>query len=208
MKISELSRRSETSVSTIKYYIRAGLLAHGEQTARNQASYGDKHLERLDLIWRLKEYAGLSIETIGTVLNAAGAAPDEYRSMGAGLNAAGQDSRMSQRDGPTRGQEMISNFIQSKGWELTTDDNTVRDIALALDRVLEGWPFELPDNVLEVYANQALEVAQLEIPDDWHDGLDENEALKFALLGTFLFEPLILSIRRLAHRVRIIQSMN
>ncbi|WP_079051275.1 MerR family DNA-binding transcriptional regulator [Streptomyces curacoi] len=37
MKISELSRRSGVSIPTIKYYLRDGLLPHGQATATNQA---------------------------------------------------------------------------------------------------------------------------------------------------------------------------
>ena len=41
MRIAELSSRSGTSIPTIKYYLREGLLPAGEATGRNQADYGD-----------------------------------------------------------------------------------------------------------------------------------------------------------------------
>lgn len=204
LRISELSRQSETSVSTIKFYIREGLLFPGQATARNQAFYNEKHLERLDLIRRLKEFAGLSIETIGAVLNAAGAEPDEVRSMGAGLDATGSLPKSPRSKYRVDSLEMISRLIESKGWEISEDDTTIEDIASALEKILEGWPFELPDKMLENYADLTYEMVQMEILDDWHEGLDEDGVLKFALLGTFLFEPLILAMRRLAHRVRIL----
>lgn len=212
MRISELSKQSDTSISTIKFYIREGLLPPGQATARNQAIYGERHVERLDLIQRLKDYADLSIETIGAVLNAAGAKSDDYEAMGAGLDATSRPSddlteKLTVQVGATPGQEMVAALAKSRGWSLSPDDSSLDDIALALDRILEGWPFDLPENVLENYTDLALEMASLEIPDDWHEGLDEDGVLKFALLGTFLFEPLILAIRRSAHRVRILESM-
>ena len=41
MRIGELSRATEVPVPTIKYYLREGLLPHGELSSPNQASYGE-----------------------------------------------------------------------------------------------------------------------------------------------------------------------
>jgi DNA-binding transcriptional MerR regulator len=67
MRLAELSRRSGVSRSTIKFYLREGLLPAGEPQARNQARYGPEHLERLALVTALREVAGLSIEVIARV---------------------------------------------------------------------------------------------------------------------------------------------
>lgn len=67
MRLGELSRQSGVSRSTIKFYIREGLLPPGELQARNQATYGPGHLERLALITALREVAGLSLEVIARV---------------------------------------------------------------------------------------------------------------------------------------------
>ena len=40
MRLAELSRRSGASRSTVKFYIREGLLPAGNPQARNQATYG------------------------------------------------------------------------------------------------------------------------------------------------------------------------
>ncbi|RAC11977.1 MerR family transcriptional regulator, partial [Burkholderia multivorans] len=50
MRISELSRRSDVPVATIKYYLREGLLPAGERTSATQAVYTDAHVNRLALI--------------------------------------------------------------------------------------------------------------------------------------------------------------
>ena len=67
MRLAELSRRSGTPRSTIKYYLREGLLPAGAPTARNQASYGPEHVERLALIRALRDVAGLPLEAIARV---------------------------------------------------------------------------------------------------------------------------------------------
>mgnify|MGYP006166768185 CR=1 FL=1 len=46
MRISELSRHSGISISSIKFYIREGVLPAGERSQRNQAQYSEDHLRR------------------------------------------------------------------------------------------------------------------------------------------------------------------
>jgi len=70
MRIAELARRGGVGVSTVKYYLSTGLLPPGRVTARNQASYGEDHVYRLDLIRTLTETGGLSVARVRTVLAA------------------------------------------------------------------------------------------------------------------------------------------
>ena len=46
MRMSELSRLSGVSVTTIKYYLREGLLPAGRQLSATQAEYDGSHLRR------------------------------------------------------------------------------------------------------------------------------------------------------------------
>ncbi len=50
MRIGELARRTGSSVETIRYYEREGLLAEPERSAGNYRLYGAGHLERLAFI--------------------------------------------------------------------------------------------------------------------------------------------------------------
>ena len=70
MKIAELSSRSGTSVPSIKFYLREGLLPAGESTGRNQAEYSDEHLHRLRLIRALMDVGGLSVAAARDVIAA------------------------------------------------------------------------------------------------------------------------------------------
>ena len=70
MRMSELSRRSGASVTTIKYYLREGLLPAGRQTAATQAEYDEQHLRRLRLIRALTGVRGLSVSTTRDLLDA------------------------------------------------------------------------------------------------------------------------------------------
>jgi len=68
VRIAELSRRSGTSIPSIKYYVREDLLPAGTATGRNQAEYGDDHLRRLRLIRALIDVGGLSVAAARQVL--------------------------------------------------------------------------------------------------------------------------------------------
>ena len=68
MKISELSSRSGVPVATVKFYLREGLLAAGEKSSQNQASYDASHLARLRLIRAFIEVGGLSVASARAVL--------------------------------------------------------------------------------------------------------------------------------------------
>jgi Cd(II)/Pb(II)-responsive transcriptional regulator len=50
MKIGELSRAASTSVETIRYYEREGLLPEPPRTDNNYRVYGEDHVERLAFI--------------------------------------------------------------------------------------------------------------------------------------------------------------
>lgn len=54
MKIGEISRQSGVPKSTIRYYLREGLLHPPQKTARTMAYFDASHLERLLLIKRLR----------------------------------------------------------------------------------------------------------------------------------------------------------
>lgn len=67
MRLAELSARAGVPRSTIKYYLREGVLPPGAAQARNQADYGPEHLERLRLVVALREVAGLPLSVIARV---------------------------------------------------------------------------------------------------------------------------------------------
>ena len=67
MRLAELSQRAGIPRSTIKFYLREGLLPVGAASARNQASYGSQHLERLALIRALREVAELPLDAVAKV---------------------------------------------------------------------------------------------------------------------------------------------
>jgi DNA-binding transcriptional MerR regulator len=88
MRISELGRRSGLPVATIRFYLREGLLPPGTRTARNQASYDEGHLSRLQLIQVLAVIGRFSLASVRGIL----AAIDDREMSLAGLSAAVNDA--------------------------------------------------------------------------------------------------------------------
>jgi DNA-binding transcriptional MerR regulator len=61
MRISRLSQQSGAPVSTLKYYMREGLVHEGERLSGNQTDYDESHVQRVRLVRALLETGGLSI---------------------------------------------------------------------------------------------------------------------------------------------------
>lgn len=202
MRVSELSRRSGVPLPTIKFYIREKLLPAGTATAKNQADYTEEHLARLALIRSLRDDAGLSIDAIGRALRAADSAKRDF--IAAAIDALQRPSNtgVSERSAAFReAQEVILSLCAERGWNLERAELSVRDAARALVVIHRSFPEERIEG-LKPYLDVAEHLAKHEIPDDWQPGAAPNAALRYAILGTVLFEPLILALRRAAHIVR------
>lgn len=70
MKIGELAQVAQTTVETVRYYEKAGLLAQTARTAGNFRVYGPAHLERLRFIRNCRAL-DMSHEEIRTLLGLA-----------------------------------------------------------------------------------------------------------------------------------------
>jgi AcrR family transcriptional regulator len=68
MEISDLSRQSNIPVSTIKFYLRAGLLPKPVKTGKTKAYYSPEYLSRLELIKKLQKEKGMSLKKISEII--------------------------------------------------------------------------------------------------------------------------------------------
>jgi DNA-binding transcriptional MerR regulator len=202
MKISELSQLSQVPLPSIKFYIREGLLPAGQRTSKNQADYGPAHVERLALIRALQEAAGLRLDAIARALRAADTAKADF--VIAAIDALERPAQPQVADAAAyrEAERGLLELSKRRGWNVSGDDVSVRDAVLAAVRI-ERW-FE-PNGVfeeLEPYFDAVDLIAKHEIPEDWAPDASPEAALRYAMLGTVLFEPLILALRRMAHVAR------
>lgn len=206
MRIAELSRRTGAPIPTIKYYIREGLLPAGTRTAANQADYDTGHAERIELIRALREVAGLPIATIRDTLDAiADPAPATGgRHVDVALRSLSEPLAIDEddRDAYAAASRKVDAVLDGAGWEIDPESTARADLIRAVVALDRNFPQGAGADVLAGYARNAAALAAREIPDDWDPAGSPADALRYAVLGTVLFEPVILALRRLAHADR------
>lgn len=194
MRMSELSRRSGVSVTTIKYYLREGLLPAGRQTSATQAEYDDQHLRRLRLIRALTGVRGLPVSTAKEVLDAVAEHPgDPHRLLGLVLGAIRLPAEPVAEGTETA---EVDALVEELGWQVHASAAARTTLAETLASLRSlGAPVDR--HTLLPYARLAERTAALDL--DQLDGIEEPlEAAERALLLTVLLEPALMALRRLA----------
>jgi DNA-binding transcriptional MerR regulator len=207
VRMAELSRLSGVPVATIKYYLREGLLPPGERTAPNQARYDECHLERLELIRALREGAGLGIATLARVFRAMEDhrrdRRPEYLMIAIGALSEPRAAGAEDGEALARARADVDRLLDELGWDADRGSPAREDLARALASVHRFMPGLIGDvSELRAHAEAMRAVAEAEIPDDYSPDADPAAALRFAVLGTVLFEPVLLALRKLAHSDR------
>lgn len=204
MRIGDLARTTGIAVATIKYYLREGVLHPGQPTAPNQADYDQTHLERLELIRALRDGAGLSIAAIGRTFTALDAHRDrtrpEYLATAVAALSEPLDIADDETDAYTHATAQVDELVDALGWDVDTTSPGRDDLIRALVAIHRY----LPDLIhaprqLRPFAEAVRTLADVEIPDDYDPQSDLASVLRYSVLGTVLFEPLLTSLRKLAH---------
>ncbi|MFG2936826.1 MerR family transcriptional regulator [Streptomyces sp. NPDC048282] len=194
MRMSELSRRSGVSVTTIKYYLREGLLPTGRQTAATQAEYDEQHLRRLRLIRALTGVRGLSVSATREVLDALGEHDgDTHRLLGLALGTIRLPAEQA-ADAPETAE--VDALVKELGWNVHRQAPARAALAETITS-LRSLGVPLDGHTLLPYARLAERTATLDL--DQLDDLDDPlEAAERALLLTVLLEPALMALRRMA----------
>lgn len=199
LRISELSDASGTPVSTIKYYLREGLLERGEPTAANQAEYGVEHLRRLRLIRALIEVGGIGIAEVRAVIDAlAKRNLPVHRAIGVAQYALGppdDDEPVSSDEQAAR--DDIDAFIAKRCWRVHRDAPSRRILADALV-TLRRLGQDATTDLFEPYAKVADELAEWELGFVPSHG-SRSAIVESAIVGTVVFEAALIALRRMAH---------
>jgi len=192
MRISELSRETGVPVATIKFYLREHLLPEGTKTSSTQAQYGEEHVSRLRMVRALIGPGGLTLNAVRRALAAIDDPPERPYDL---IVAAG-----SAVSPPSAGADHTEAHALLAAWGVdpaTDDCSTHDDLAVALQG-LDAAGFTLVEGALEHYRAHMSEIARFEI--DRVPTTSAAEAVRYVVLGTVLVEPVLLALRRLAHR--------
>jgi DNA-binding transcriptional MerR regulator len=198
VRIAELSSRGGTSIPSIKFYLREGLLRAGEATSRNQAEYGEAHLHRLRLIRALIDVGGLSVASARQVL-AAVDNPDlsNHALLGAAAHSLTRPSRRDPSDPAWRAaRDEVLALVRRRGWHI---DEKAPALDPAADAVAAFRALAQEDllTCMETYAEVAERVAAEEVDVVIARG-EPARMVEGLVIGTILGEALLAALRRLA----------
>jgi DNA-binding transcriptional MerR regulator len=198
MKISELSERSGVPVATVKFYIREGMLPRGESVSATRAEYGEEHLARLRLIAALADVRGLPLVRVREVLDLVDSPLDDpMETLGRAVGALPPYVDGGRDDYP-RAREAIA----ALGLTYDPDFTAVAQLDEAL-RALDAAGLDASPAVLGRYGGAMRQVAAEEVAP--LAGMSPADAVSYAVLGTAMYEPVMLALRRLAHHHLLVE---
>lgn len=190
--MSELASRTQVSVSTIKFYLREGVLMPGRAVSSTRAHYDEPHVRRIALI-RALSALGLSISQIRSVVDLI---DHPGRSLFATLGAA--TAALSRPAAPAGDGECARAraALATLGFEVPGDLPAVAQLDRALaDAEDAGVPMtedRLRAYALHISAIAAYDIEQMPLEPP-------TAAIEYAVLGTIFYEPILAALRRIAH---------
>lgn len=201
MKISQLAERSGVPVATVKFYIREGMLPRGEAVSATSSEYGDEHLARLRLIAALADVRGLPLSRVRDILALIDSPTgDPIDILGRAVGALPPYV-----DGDRADYPHARAAIAELGLTYDPGFTAVPQLDEAL-RALEGAGLDASPAVLRRYSDAMRRVAAEEIAPV--AGMRLEDAVPYAVLGTALYEPVMLALRRLAHHHLLVEREN
>ena len=194
MRLAELAARGGSTVATVKYYLREGLLPPGETVSATRAEYDESHVRRLRLVRALAGVAGLSLGQVREVL---AVLDDDRRPVGQAIAVAHPMLSRELEEEPSAGsRERVTSLVGRLGWSVRSDGRHGSALASALDAMdAAGQP--MTESNLRVYVAAAERVARADVAG-MRLRADETDATTFAVLGTLLAEPVLVALRRMA----------
>jgi DNA-binding transcriptional MerR regulator len=206
--------------STIKFYLREGLLPAGSPQGRNQALYGERHLERLRLIRALREVAGLSLDVVGRVAGELDRAhaqgwDSDADPIGEAFRAMyAPPARARSAEGQAAYEKVraeVLELMRGLPWTLSQDSYYFADeLADAVCEIRRYLYADYPVAALAFYAREAWRLSEKEFAQA-HGGArvpqraqsdDIAEPTRRAILATVLFERIFGALRRCANSMR------
>jgi DNA-binding transcriptional MerR regulator len=193
VRLAELSERTGVSVATLKYYLREDLLHPGTTVSRTQADYDESHVERVRLVRALSELGGLSLATVGRILEVITSPGQDWLTV---LETA-QRALIEGRKAPARADTgRASAWLEARGWEVDPDDPFIDD----LDRAWEACDHAgigLDEARMDRYADHVEGVAQIDVATV---PAEPEAAIRQVIIGTILVDPVLAALRRLAQQ--------
>lgn len=213
MKLQRLAEATSVPVSTVKFYLREGLLPPGEKLNATTAAYGQQHVERLVLIGALRQVLGLGLAKVRNVVEAVETL-DPVRMMGRiqaivlGLSmpAEGPDGADSAggANGANGGTRLTAHrILEAMGWQSGSPESIA-----SLDAHLEtmarwGLAPELEGALVYARAADSVAAHELSHSSPWSAGSGEappsNDVMAtYTAVGIHAYSQLLLRLHAVA----------
>ncbi|MFJ2174816.1 MerR family transcriptional regulator [Streptomyces sp. NPDC101062] len=218
MRMAELSERSGVPTATIKYYLREGLLRPGRRINATQAAYDEEHLRRLRLVRALIQVGRMPVATAREVLVAVeDESLDHHSRIGAAVwslpdtfpatpSGTAPDTTAPGAEAPVpdatveAAEQQATELLVRLGWGFGSAARgespafrTLVGAIAALER--SGYPTTVEDLLAYGRCADQLGVVDIDMIERYEPGTRQVEA---AVAKTVLYEPVLLSLRRLA----------
>ncbi|MEV0258454.1 MerR family transcriptional regulator [Streptomyces sp. NPDC050732] len=202
MKLAELSRLSGIPTATIKYYLREGLLPPGHRVTATQAEYGDAHLQRLRLVRALIQVGRVPVASAREVLTALEDESLDHNSrLGTAVSALPHGREADEDDAAAREARATVDLLLARlDWEHARDrpdDSPAYRVLVTAVATLArlGYPCGVDDLAPYAHAGRQLAVTDLDLIERYET---PDRQLEAAVALTVLYEPVLLSLRRIA----------
>lgn len=196
MRISGLAEVTGTSVATLKFYLRKGLLSSGRVTSRTGADYGEAHVQRVRLIRALTDVGGLSLARVALVLTAMETpglrrtdllAVSQLTLTGDGSEAETEDPGAESR---------ARNWLGARGWRIDPRDPFIARLDRAWD-ACDAAGVDLTHERLDAYAVAVERIGAIDVAAV---PAEPEAAVRQVIAGTVLVDVVLQILRRLAQQ--------
>jgi DNA-binding transcriptional MerR regulator len=196
--MSELADRAEVPVATVKYYLRAGLLAPGRRSGPRLALYDDAHLRRLRVLRILREVGGIPVTALQQIVEAV---DDESKPEHEVLCLVADALTPTLADVPPDGAagDLVDAALDGVGWTAVRPDAADRIRLAALIQMVSGDDMLTVDrDILDYYIRLSDELcrAERELLDKTKDRAGTLEDM---IAGEVAFGEILTLLRRMGH---------
>lgn len=194
MRISALAAEAGVPLPTVKFYLREGLLQPGVATSATQVSYNESHVRRLRLIRALIGSVGLSVQQTRAILELVDDPGDDlYATLGHAVSALPPAVQEASGDDPY---PRARAALEALGQVYDPHYAAVAQLESAL-AAAEAAGMPISEERLIEYGRRLREIAAFDLE---RMPREPHAAVEYTVLGTALYEPVILALRRLAHQ--------
>jgi DNA-binding transcriptional MerR regulator len=203
MFLAELSQRTGIPVPSIKFYLREGLLPPGAAVTARKSEYGEEHVRRLRLVQAMLKVGGLTVGQAKDVLAVAeDPAFGRHERLGIAQymlppHVTPPPEGDADREGWFAIREELSALLAGLGWQFE-DSSPALDTLTRAVATLRSLGYISGPSIISGYAEAMHPCAEAEYAIIEHYTVLE-EAIEATIAYTVLYEPVLMSLRRLAH---------